>query len=94
MRNPHGFVLIATMEIRNDDSHYPESPRMIPSPAELWDAKRCAEFLGYSYDYFRKVVRYQGGVPQPIDRPGRERWLAEDWYEWARNSRKADAKAA
>lgn len=52
--------------------------------AELWDAKRCAEFLGYSYDHFRKVIRWQEGVPQPLERPGRERWLSEDWIAWAR----------
>jgi hypothetical protein len=62
--------------------------------ANLWDAKRCAEFLGYSYDHFRKVVRYQEGVPQPLNRPGRERWLAEDWHEWARNLRNSYAKSA
>lgn len=60
----------------------------------LWDAKRCAEFLGYSYDYFRKVVRHEPGIPKPLDRPGRERWLAEDWHEWARKSRSNHAKAA
>lgn len=61
---------------------------------ELWDAKRCAQFTGYSYDHFRKVIRWQDGVPQPLERPGRERWLSSDWEEWARNSRKDYAKAA
>ena len=61
---------------------------------ELWDAKRCAQFLGYSYDHFRKIVRYQDGVPQPLDRPGYPRWLASDWVEWAKQSRKDYAKAA
>lgn len=61
---------------------------------ELWDAKRCAAFLGYSYDYFRKEIRYQEGVPKPLDRPGRERWLSEDWIEWAKNSRNSYAKSA
>jgi hypothetical protein len=51
---------------------------------ELWDAKRCAAFLGYSYDHFRKVIRYQADAPKPLERPGRERWLSEDWIEWAR----------
>lgn len=59
---------------------------------ELWDAKRCAGFLGYSYDHFRKVIRYQAGVPQPLERPGRERWISDDWVEWARNSRNMPAK--
>ena len=31
---------------------------------ELWDAKRCAQFLGYSYDHFRKEIRWQEGVPK------------------------------
>jgi hypothetical protein len=60
----------------------------------LWDAKRCAEFLGYSVDYFRKHVRYEPGVPKPIARPGRERWLAADWHEWAENLRANYAKGA
>lgn len=54
----------------------------------LWDAKRCAEFLGCSYDHFRKERRFQAGMPAPLDIPGRERWLPEDWIEWARNCRK------
>ena len=60
----------------------------------LWNAHRCAEFLGYSYDYFRKVVRHWDGVPQPIDKPGRDGWDSEEWAEWVRNSRKDHAKAA
>ena len=60
--------------------------------AELWSAGRCAKFLDYSYDYFRKVIRYQEGVPQPLERPGRERWLSTDWEEWARKSRPNHAK--
>ena len=58
----------------------------------LWDAKSCAGFLGYSYDYFRKDVRYWPGVPQPIQKPGRERWIAEEWHAWAKESRKDYAK--
>ena len=58
----------------------------------LWDAKRWAEFLGYSYDYFRKEVRFWTGVPQPIEKPGRDRWIDEDWREWAENSRNNYAK--
>jgi hypothetical protein len=61
---------------------------------ELWDAGRCAKFLGYSYDYFRKVIRYQEGVPQPLKRPGRDRWLSTDWIAWAEKSRPNHAKAA
>ena len=30
----------------------------------LWGQKRCAEFLGFSYDHFRKVIRYKEGVPR------------------------------
>lgn len=62
--------------------------------SELWSAGRVAQFLGYSYDYFRKVIRYQDGVPQPLERPGRERWLSDDWVEWAKKSRGNHAKAA
>lgn len=62
--------------------------------SELWSAGRVAQFLGYSYDYFRKVIRYQEGVPQPLERPGRERWLSDDWIEWAKKSRSNHAKAA
>jgi hypothetical protein len=62
--------------------------------AELWDAGRVARFLGYSYDYFRKVIRYQEGVPQPLERPGRDRWLSTDWIAWAEKSRPNHAKAA
>ncbi len=53
----------------------------------LWDAKRCAEFVGVSYDHFRKTVRHEPGVPAPLDRPGRPRWWAEDWKRWAENLR-------
>lgn len=60
--------------------------------AELWPAARCALFTGYSYDYFRKTVRYWEGVPQPIEKPGRERWLSTDWEAWAENSRPNHAK--
>ena len=62
--------------------------------SELWSAGRVAQFLGYSYDYFRKVIRYQEGVPLPLERPGRERWLSDDWMEWAKKSRPNHAKAA
>ena len=58
---------------------------------ELWSAGRVAQFLGYSYDYFRKEVRFWPGVPQPIDKPGRDRWLSSEWFEWA-ESRKNHAK--
>lgn len=61
---------------------------------ELWDTKACAVFLGYSYDYFRQDVRYWPGVPQPLKTPGRPRWVAQDWREWALNSRNRSAKAA
>jgi len=61
---------------------------------ELWPAARVAQFLGYSYDYFRKEVRYWPGVPQPVDKPGRDRWLASAWISWAQNSRKDYAKVA
>ena len=61
---------------------------------ELWDAKRCAQFLGYSYDHFRKVIRYQEGVPQPLSRPGRERWMSEAWVEWAKKITPQSRKAA
>lgn len=59
---------------------------------ELWTAARCAAFTGYSYDYFRKEVRHWDGVPKPLDLPGRERWLSEDWVEWARKNRNQPAK--
>lgn len=59
---------------------------------ELWDAGRVARFLGYSYDHFRKVIRHQEGVPQPLERPGRDRWLSTDWIEWAQKSRPNHAK--
>ncbi len=62
--------------------------------SELWSAGRVAQFLGYSYDYFRKVIRYQEGVPQPLERPGRERWLSDDWINWAKKSRQDHATAA
>ena len=62
--------------------------------AELWDAGRCAKFLGYSYDYFRKEVRYWEGVPQPVEKPGRDRWLSTAWIAWAEKSRPNHAKAA
>jgi hypothetical protein len=61
---------------------------------ELWDAKRCAAFLGYSYEHFRKEVRFWPGVPQPIDKPGRARWRSVDWYAWTENSRNSYAKVA
>ena len=59
---------------------------------ELWDAKRCAAFLGYSYDYFRKEIRHKGGVPQPVQGLGRDRWLSDDWIEWARKFSATSAK--
>jgi len=61
---------------------------------ELWSASQCAQWLGYSYDHFRKEVRYWPGVPKPLDKPGRERWLSTDWLEWAQKSRPDHAKAA
>jgi hypothetical protein len=61
---------------------------------ELWDTARCARFLGYSYDYFRKEVRYWEGVPKPVEKPGRDRWLSSDWVEWAAKSRNSYAKVA
>ena len=59
---------------------------------ELWNSGQVAAFLGYSYDHFRKVIRYQDGVPQPLDRPGYPRWLSTDWIEWAQKSRASYAK--
>lgn len=50
----------------------------------LWNAKEAAEALGYSYDYFSRVVRYWPGTPKPLDLPGHARWAAEDWQVWAR----------
>jgi hypothetical protein len=61
---------------------------------ELWDAKRCARFLGYSYEHFRKEVRFWPGAPQPIDKPGHPRWISSDWESWAQNLRNNSAKAA
>lgn len=60
---------------------------------DLWDAKRCAQFLGYSYEHFRKEVRFWPGVPQPLDLPGNDRWDSEEWQEW-KKSRRNHAKAA
>lgn len=57
--------------------------------SELWAAGRVAQFLGYSYDYFRKEVRHWDGVPQPVNKPGRDRWISDDWIEWAKTNRKA-----
>jgi len=59
---------------------------------DLWNAQRCAAFLGYSVDYFRKKVRYWDGAPKPVTRTGRDRWLASDWREWAIKSRAMPAK--
>lgn len=61
---------------------------------ELWDAKQVAAFLGYSYEYFRKEVRFWPGVPQPISKPGHARWISTDWHAWAANLRNSSAKAA
>lgn len=60
----------------------------------LWNAKQVAAELGYSYEYFRKEVRYWEGVPQPVNLPGHPRWLPEDWRQWAVNLRNNSAKAA
>lgn len=51
---------------------------MPKNPDNLWDAKRCAEFLGVSYDHFRKT-RHDSRYPRPLDLPGRLRWKPEDW---------------
>lgn len=64
------------------------------SEAILWDAKQVAASLGYSYEHFRKEVRFWPGVPQPVDLPGHPRWRASDWREWAANLRNSSAKAA
>lgn len=53
----------------------------------LWDTKRCAEFVGVSYDHFRKVVKTDAGYPPPLDKPGRPRWNPKDWERWAENLR-------
>ena len=49
--------------------------------SDLWDIKRCAEFLGITPDYFRKI-RHQPIYPQPLDLPGRPRWPPEAWERW------------
>jgi len=51
----------------------------------LWDAKRCAEFLGVSYDHFRKI-RHSEEFPQPIPGPSRPRWNPDAWRQWMMNS--------
>lgn len=56
--------------------------------------KECAAFLGYSVDHFRKEIRWQDGVPQPLKRPGYPRWLAQDWRDWAKALRKDYATTA
>jgi hypothetical protein len=50
----------------------------------LWTTKQTAEALGFSVDYFRKVVRTWTGTPKQLDLPGRARWSAEEWHEWQR----------
>jgi hypothetical protein len=42
--------------------------------------------IGYSYEYFRKEVRFWPGVPQPVDLPGHPRWLSSDWQLLGRES--------
>ena len=50
-------------------------------------ASQVAAALGYSYDYFRKEVRYWDGFPPPLAVPGRERWLPEDIQAYLRSRR-------
>jgi hypothetical protein len=57
--------------------------RLLTAMPELWSAGRVATFLGYSYDHFRKEVRFWEGVPQPLKKPGHERWLSTAWIAWA-----------
>ena len=60
----------------------------------LWDTKTVARELGYSYEYFRKEVRFWPGVPQPVNLPGHPRWNPEEWQAWRDNLRNSSAKAA
>ena len=60
----------------------------------LWDARQVAAQLGYSYEHFRKEVRFWPGVPQPLPLPGYPRWSSSEWREWAANLRNSSAKAA
>lgn len=50
----------------------------------LWDTKRCAEFLGLSVERFRKI-KTRPDLPQPLDMPGRPKWRPEDWERWIKS---------
>lgn len=58
---------------------------------DLWDMNRCAEFLGVSYDHFRKI-RHQPIYPQPLDKPGQPRWDPEEWEEWSKSRRTSESR--
>ena len=61
---------------------------MMPDQFAL-TAGQVAQALGYSYDYFRKEVRYWDAFPAPLNVPGRERWHPQDVREWVDSRRKA-----
>lgn len=58
---------------------------------DLWDMDRCAEFLGVTYDHFRKI-RHRPCYPQPLDIPGRPKWDPQEWKEWLRAHRTSDSR--
>lgn len=48
--------------------------------------REAADFLGVSYDYFRKIVKENQNVPANIFIGKRKRWAKSDIIDWARSN--------
>lgn len=69
---------------------------LLPPPEKIiWDAKRCAEYLGVTEKHFVDKLSKCYGFPTAIQLPsstgtrGQKRWHAKDITEWVTNQKKA-----
>lgn len=55
----------------------------VPVELQVWDAGRCAEYLGQARATFLKRTQFTPGFPERCPIPGHPRWRAREIIAYA-----------